>query len=150
MGAECSQQFFYPFIPVIPCIDLLHDLGFKKVRTQAVDSAEPAGTVVTQSHQKGEQIDIETEILLEISTGTVPQETEPEMVTKQVTFILPDRNQSFSLNIRLNGNEVIETQTMPGGTGSFTVELTGTGTQFYDLFIDGEPYRTEKVVFTDG
>ena len=131
-------------------IDLLHDLGFKKVRTQAVDSAEPAGTVVTQSHQKGEQIDIETEILLEISTGTVPQETEPEMVTKQVTFILPDRNQSFSLNIRLNGNEVIETQTMPGGTGSFTVELTGTGTQFYDLFIDGEPYRTEKVVFTDG
>ena len=131
-------------------IDLLHDLGFKKVRTQAVDSAEPAGTVVTQSHQKGEQIDIETEILLEISTGTVPQETEPEMVTKQVTFILPDRNQSFSLNIRLNGNEVIETQTIPGGTGSFTVELTGTGTQFYDLFIDGEPYRTEKVVFTDG
>ena len=71
------------------------------------------------------------------------------MVTKQVTFILPDKSMSYSLNIRLNGNEVIETQTMLAGTASFTVELTGTGTQFYDLYIDGEPYRTEKVVFTD-
>ena len=130
-------------------MDLLHDLGFKRVRTQTVDSTEAAGVVVSQSHQKGEQIDVETEILLEISSGNAPAETGPVLVTKQVTFILPEKTQSYSLNIRLNGNEVIETQTMPAGTASFTVELTGTGTQFYDLYIDGEPYRTEKVVFTD-
>ena len=130
-------------------MDLLHDLGFKKVRTQMVDSTEPAGTVVSQSHQKGEQIDVQTEILLEVSTGNAPAETGPVMVTKQVTFILPDKSMSYSLNIRLNGNEVIETQTMLAGTASFTIELTGTGTNFYDLFINGEPYRTEKVVFTD-
>ena len=56
----------------------------------------------------------------------------------------------ISLNIRLNGNEVIEAQTIPAGTASFTIELSGTGTKFYELFINGEPYRTEKVVFTDG
>ena len=71
------------------------------------------------------------------------------MVTKQVTFILPDRSAAYTLNIRLNGNEVIEAQTIQAGTASFTIELTGTGTNFYELFIDGEPYRTEKVVFTD-
>jgi beta-lactam-binding protein with PASTA domain len=134
-------------------MDLLHDLGFQKVRTQTVESTEPVGTVVTQSHQKGEQIDVLTEILLEVSMGpapTEPEETGPAMVTKQVTFILPDRGAAYSLNIRLNGNEVIEAQTIPAGTASFTIELTGTGTKFYDLFIDGEPYRTEKVVFTDG
>ena len=131
-------------------IDLLHDLGFKRVRTQTVDSTDAAGKVVSQSHQKGEQIDVETEILLEISSGNAPAETGPVMETKQVTFILPDKSQPYSLNIRLNGNEVIEAQTMQPGTASFTVELTGTGTQFYELFIDGEPYRTEKVVFTDG
>ena len=94
-----------------------------------------------------------TEILLEVSEGSAagsPEETGPAMVTKQVTFILPDRADSYSLNIRLNGNEVIEAQTIPAGTASFTIELTGTGTNFYDLFINGEPYRTEKVVFTDG
>ena len=134
-------------------MDLLHDLGFKNVRTQTVESTEPVGVVVSQSHQKGEQIDVMTEILLEISEGPAagsPEETGPAMVTKQVTFILPDRADSYSLNIRLNGNEVIEAQTIPAGTASFTIELTGTGTNFYDLFINGEPYRTEKVVFTDG
>ena len=134
-------------------MDLLHDLGFKNVRTQTVESTEPVGVVVSQSHQKGEQIDVMTEILLEISEGSAagsPEETGPAMVTKQVTFILPDRADSYSLNIRLNGNEVIEAQTIPAGTASFTIELTGTGTNFYDLFINGEPYRTEKVVFTDG
>ena len=134
-------------------MDLLHDLGFQKVRTQTVESKEPVGTVVSQSHQKGEQIDVMTEILLEVSMGpgtNTPEETGPVMVTKYVTFVLPDRSEAYSLNIRLNGNEVIETQTIPGGTATFTIELTGTGTNFYELFIDGEPYRTEKVVFTDG
>ena len=134
-------------------MDLLHDLGFQKVRTQTVESKEPVGTVVSQSHQKGEQIDVMTEILLEVSMGpgtNTPEETGPVMVTKHVTFVLPDRSEAYSLNIRLNGNEVIETQTIPGGTATFTIELTGTGTNFYELFIDGEPYRTEKVVFTDG
>ena len=134
-------------------MDLLHDLGFQKVRTQTVESKEPVGTVVSQSHQKGEQIDVMTEILLEVSMGpgtNTPEETGPVMVTKRVTFVLPDRSEAYSLNIRLNGNEVIETQTIPGGTATFTIELTGTGTNFYELFIDGEPYRTEKVVFTDG
>ena len=131
-------------------IDLLHDLGFKNVRTQTVDSTEPFGVVVSQSHQKGEQIDVMTEILLEISKGSAETDSnQPQLVTKQVTFILPDRGDSYSLNIRLNGNEVIEAQTIPAGTASFTIELSGTGTKFYELFINGEPYRTEKVVFTD-
>ena len=116
-----------------------------------MDSTEPFDTVVSQSHQKGEQIDVMTEILLEISKGSVEGDTnQPQLVTKQVTFMLPNRSDSYSLNIRLNGNEVIEAQTIPAGTASFTIELSGTGTKFYELFINGEPYRTEKVVFTDG
>ena len=134
--------------------DLLHDLGFKRVKTQTVESTEPKGIVVSQSHQKGEEIDVNTEILLEISAGPAPstesEETQPTMVTKQVTFILPDKGEAYSLNIRLEGNEVIETQTIQAGTTSFSIDLTGIGTKFYELFIDGEPYRTEKVTFTDG
>ena len=135
-------------------LDLLDELGFKRIGIKEVESSEEKGTVVSQSVPKGEEIDVTTEIVLEISKGipetTAPEETVPVMATKQVTFILPEESTAYSLNIRLEGNEVMETQTIQPGVTSFTVELSGSGTKVYELYINGEFYRSEKVIFTDG
>ena len=135
-------------------LDLLDELGFKNIGIMEVESTEEKGTVVSQSHPKGTEIDVNTEIILEISKGmpetTAPEETVPVMMTKQVTFILPEKTEAYTLNIRLEGNEVMETQTIQPGVTSFTVDLSGSGTKVYELYINGELYRSEKVTFTDG
>ena len=157
-------------------LNLLEELGFSKVETKEVKSNEAKGTVVSQSQLKGVEIDVTTEILLEVSLGpeetTAPPteaETEPPLeepsetmeataapevetsnaVTRKVTFILPENEKSYLLNVRLGGVEVIEPRTIQPGETTITLELTGTGTQMYNLYIDGDLLRSEKVIFTD-
>ena len=45
--------------------------------------------------------------------------------------------------------EAVESQNSQPGETSCTVELTNFGTQSFDLYINGEFYRTEKVTFTN-
>ena len=54
---------------------LLNQLGFDKIRTRSVESDKPKDTVVYQSEKHNEEIDVTTEILLEISEG--PEQTQP-------------------------------------------------------------------------
>ena len=154
-------------------LNLLDELGFSKVTTREVDSKENKGIVVSQSQLKGVEIDVTTEILLEVSKGPketteppteAPTEEEtteptqsvevvepeiPEADTRKVTFILPYNERPYVLSIRLKGSEVIEPRTIQPGDTSITLELTGTGTQEYTLYIDGDLLRSEKVTFTD-
>ncbi len=141
----------------IYALNLLEELGFKYVLTREVESSEEKGTVVSQSKNKGEEIDVLTEIILEISKG-LPETAEsdsvettaPALVTKNVTFLLPKEETDYSLSIRLDGNEVIEPMTIESGAPDVTIELSGIGIQIYELYINGELYRSEKVTFTDG
>jgi uncharacterized protein involved in high-affinity Fe2+ transport len=62
---------------------LLDQLGFKAIRTRPVESDKPKGVVVYQSQKHNEEIDVTTEILLEISEG--PEETEPTPIVIPTT-----------------------------------------------------------------
>ena len=53
----------------------LRDAGFELVSRQDVVSDQPAGTVVDQSEEAGNRIDVTTKIVLSISTGTPPNPT---------------------------------------------------------------------------
>ena len=66
-----------------------------------------------------------------------------------MTFLLPNNERAYVLNIQVKGVDVIEPRTIQPGTNSITLELTGTGTQEYVLYIDGDLLRSEKVTFTD-
>ncbi len=142
---------------------LLSQLGFNQVKTVESQSDRPVGEVLTQSVKKNEKINIETEIVLQISKGpgeTKPaedptenpdQETEPALFAS-IAFGLPSRKEVFTLSIfRVEGDqrvEVIEAQEISPGTASFFLDLTGTGTQTYEVYIDGELYKTQTVEFT--
>ena len=144
----------------------LNSIGLTNVVTMDVESDQPKGQVVSQSVMKNERIGLSTEIVLEISEGpvetteapteestepeaTVPQETGPSENTVQVTFILPEREEAYQLNILLGESDVVEPQIIQPGVTSVTLTLTGTGTEIYDLYIDGVHYRSEKVTFTN-
>lgn len=136
--------------------ELLGQAGFSNVKTEEVESLKPKGEVIHQSTAKNAEIDVNTEIVLQISKG--PEETtgptqattpkDPnEPVTIGVQFSLPERDEPYILSIFLNGKEVIESRKIVPGTSSFVCDLTGTGTQTYDIYIDGEFYQSKEVPF---
>ena len=148
-------------------IQWLDQLGFANVNTVPVENDRPAGEVITQSVVKDKMVDVTTEILLQVSEGpketespvgeTKPVEAEPEETQEPVTasyaFALPPKENVFTLSIyQVDGDErvsIIEKQEIVPGTASFFVNLTGTGTQVYEVYIDGELYRTQEMVFTN-
>ena len=139
----------------------LEDLGFTNVVPEEVESNEPAGTVIKQSVARSTEVAVNTQIVLTVSTGPAPTEEpteeptetptehKPETVTKQVTFELPgDRTEDYMLSLYQNGSPVVEDTVVKTGTTSIAVVLTGSGTQYYDLYINGEYYKTVKVEFS--
>ena len=141
-------------------LELLEQLGFTNVKTKDTNSDKPKGEVVTQSVQKNTETDVTSEILLQISRGpkeTTPMEPAPTEETKptqtaSIAFALPARKEVVILTIyRVEGDErieVIDAQEISPGTASFFLDLTGTGTQIYEVYIDGELYKTVSVEFT--
>ena len=147
---------------------ILNGLGFKNVRFREVESRKPKGTVVYQSQDKNTELDVTVDIMLEVSKGpeeteptteatTQPVETQPsteattapDPVTRSVTFTIPSKDVPYVLSIQLDNKEVVESQNIQPGMENCTVELTNYGTRSFDLYIDGEFYRSEKVIFTD-
>ena len=139
--------------------ELLDQQGFTNIKTVEVESLKTKGEVVHQSVQKNELLDVTTEITLQVSKGpeetTAPTETEAsdnsdqEPVTVSIAFSLPEKDEAYVLSIFLDGKEVVESREIQPGTVSFSVELTGVGTLTYDLYVDGEYYRSQPVEFTE-
>ena len=155
----------------------LRDLGFTVVSYQSEENDAPANEVIAQPFEKDEKIAVDETIVLTISDGPAPTEpttepptedptaestepptedptaepTEPENkdVTLVYTIQLPaDRTENYMLSVRQNGNQLMEDTEIEAGTESIQVELTGSGVQYFELYIDGAYYKTEKVEFT--
>ena len=148
-------------------IELLNAKGFDKIRTITVKSEEYPGTVVYQSEAAGEEIDVTTEILLEISEGPreteptkpqqppaqeeteTPEETLPQTVSrKSVSFALPVRDTAYTVVVCRDGVPITGEITINPGTDVFSLgEVEGYGTVVFDLVIDGAVYSSLPVEF---
>ena len=147
-------------------LDLLESKGFANVVSIDVESDEPKGKVVSQSAEKNTELDVNTEIRLEISEGPEPTEesttettqaptappetqttpTEPSPV--HVTFSLPVREEAYYLSILQNGTEIVSNVEIAPGSNGYVLALTGSGVQTYDLYINGQFYQTQRVEFS--
>ena len=138
---------------------VLDQLGFKNVEVRSVESQRPKGIVVKQSEVEGDMIDITTQIILSLSEGpaettaptsaeeTAPQETEPKDVIMDVTFYLPHREAPFTLTIFCNGWQVTAARQIEAGVTEITMDMSGSGTKRYDLYIDDVYYASQDVTF---
>ncbi len=135
--------------------EILEQGGFTNVTTEEVESLKPKGEVIFQSVQKNEEVDVTTQITLQVSKGPEETEpstedpwTEPEPEKVRVNFDLPEREEPYVLSIFQDGKEVVEAQEVQPGITSFICNLTGVGTVTYDLYIDGEYYTSVEVEYT--
>ena len=144
--------------------ELLTGQGFLNVRYEKMESQKPVGQVIYQSVSKNVEVDVESEIIIHYSEGpketqlpaateTEPvggEETLPQEVVFDAAFALPGRDKEYRLDICISGtSEVIASQMIAPGTTSTMVQLTGRGTIYYDLYIDGVFECEKKVTITD-
>ena len=148
---------------------MLLDLGFSVITYESEENDAPEDEVIDQPFEKDTKVDVTERIILTISEGPAPTEpptepptekptdppteppTEPENkdITLVYTIQLPtDRTEGYLLSIHQNGRELMEPTEIAAGTESIQVELTGSGVQYFELYIDGSYYKTEKVEFT--
>ena len=118
--------------------------GFTNVRTEIVDSTEAAGTVVKQSLDADSVQDPKTEIVLSVSNGGATP------VTKSVTFgLLEEAIDPYKATIKESGanGKVVYEGTITDGASKVTVEVTGYGTMYYDIYINDKYTMTQRVDF---
>ena len=138
----------------------LSQLGFTNVKTESAKSDRPKGEVIYQSVEKNTELKLGEEITLRLSDGTgkadsttaateapTTEATERQETTVAVRFTVPNRNEAYLLTILQDGIVIVEDQRIPAGVTDYTVELTGSGTKEYDLYINGEKYLTQRVTF---
>ena len=100
-----------------------------------------------------------TQIILSLSEGPAettappretesqPEETEPKDVIMDVTFYLPHREAPYTLTIFCNGWQVTAARQIEAGVTEIKLEMSGSGTKRYDLYIDDVYYASQDVVF---
>lgn len=118
--------------------------GFTNVRTETVDSTETAGTVVNQSLDEESAQDPKTEIVLSVSNGGATP------VTKSVTFgLLEEAIDPYTAMIKESGpnGKTVYEGTISDGASKVTVEVTGYGVMYYDIYINGKYTMTQRVEF---
>ena len=117
---------------------VLSTAGFSTTNIECVyvDSNEDKDEVLTQSVEKNTEVDVNTQIKLEVSKGP-GNATE---VTKDVVIDLRGSADSVSREVRVlrNGKVVFE-KLVPMGTSTITIRnQTGSGAQKYEVVIDDE------------
>jgi serine/threonine-protein kinase len=134
---------------------ILNKNGFFNLQWVPVDHTAARGTVLSQSVAANVEVDVNTLIVLEYSTGNVPNTSDPTdpltepttLSTITKTFTLPDSAEEYILRIELDGITVQpDIQIMPG-TAQWTATLTGSGIQTCTVYINGEIYEIVEVDF---
>ena len=135
--------------------ETLDSKGFKKVSTQEeYNDSVAAGKVIRSNIVASDRVDVTTTIILTISKGPKPTEppatskpTDPPEVTKVINIALPtDRTEAYNLSIWFEEEMVVHVQLSPD-TATYEFSLTGSGTGTFEIWIDDELLRTEKVDF---
>ena len=156
-------------------VQVLEQLGFTNIHFQVVESNRPKDQVVYQSEKKKTELDVTTELTLDISEGppattepttqpttqppTAPTEAPPAEPTAAPTektllvrFTVPTKVTVYGLTIlkKDTGDIVVKDVEIPAGTEFYDVTLTDVGVQEYKLFVDGVEYGTQRVDFNEG
>ena len=147
LGPELATMPNVVGLDVEKAINLLITSGFKSPDIEPVPSEKPINTVVFQSVEKNTQADVNSTIVLQVSTG--PEDTKPAMITKDVVINLRGSAADMPCSVKvLRNNQVIFDETVAQGTTPITLKnQTGLGAVYYDVVIDEQDGWFEKVSF---
>lgn len=112
-------------------------------------------TVIDQSIKAGTEVEKGTKVILTVSNGPEPTEppttpTEPPVLptVKVYELTITPMEEDATLEVR-QGNSVIKSLTVPAGTTEVEITLEGVGTQYYDIYINGQYTTIIRVNFDE-
>ena len=124
---------------------LMTGSGFNNVEYVPVDGYEEENTVVKQSVLANLEVDVNTQIVLEVSKGnlvssdpeTPTQPTEPDNSVEQVVSLkLPTELEKDAVLSIWNGTELVEERDVYVGTFGVQVKLRGEGVVVFTAMLD--------------
>ena len=149
---------------------LCNQWNLKLVSVTKKNSEHPAGTVISQSPEAGQQVRAGTNVSIVISTGisdgsesfvapTVPVTTQTptpdegedinevtsQLVTKEFTMQIPEGSGTVNVKITLDGKIEFERNVSYGDTVS--IDVSGKGKKKLVVYFDGKSVKEETIVF---
>lgn len=119
-----------------------------------VESDKPKDQVIEQDLAKGTEVPEGTTVKLKVSKGPAettapPTESEPQVVSKTVTLVLPaDIAARYQLQIYKGNSPCTEALSVEPGTTEVPVSLEGKGTEYFDVYVNGKFADSFKVDFS--
>ena len=141
-------------------ITILRASGFKNVRYESVASSKERDIVVRQSVPANHEVDVNTEIVLQVSMGPSSQggsslpvipEVDPDLKYKIVTVEIPENAdflEKYVVGIWLNG-EVLDEQEVIEGAKSVQFEVSGKGIVTFTVDFNGLSRQQLEVNFDE-
>ena len=124
----------------------LFDNGFTKApEIKYVENDKPEGTVVKQSPEEYTEADVNTVVVLEVSSG--PKEPVQEMVNVSIDLRKSAEENACKVVVKRDGQEVYNKK-VAKGTKAITIKnQVGTGDVYYEVIINESDGWIEKVTF---
>ena len=118
-----------------------------------VDSNQPKDQVLTQSIDGGTEVPEGTTVELTVSRGpaetTRPTETTPAVTNKTVTLVLPSNiTEAYQIQVFKDGSPCADQLTVEPGTTEVAISLEGSGTDYFDFYVNGSYTDSFKVDFS--
>ena len=135
-GPELATMPNVTGIDIDKAVNILVNSGFKNYVIEPVESDADKDTVVSQSVEKNTEVDVNTEIILEVSKGAGDK---PE-VTKDVVIDLRGSASSADCHVVVKvGTTVVFDETVKKGQTSITIaNQTGSGPVKYTVLINDQ------------
>ena len=143
LGPRTEDQVMRNFVnmPYVSAKSQLDSLGITIAEATKVDSNKPEGTIISQEPAYGTKLTKDTVVKFTISNGKAPEST----VTLKIE--LPESTQDVTLEVFLDNESIKAANVSLASQNSYSVKLTGSGTQSVTVTLNGRKYRDYKVNF---
>lgn len=146
LGPKTKDMVMRNFVntPYVSAKSELESLGITIAEATKVDSNKPEGTIISQEPPHGTKLTKDTVVKFTISNGNAPEST----VTLKIG--LPESNQDVTLEVFLDGVSIKAANVSLASQSSYSIKLTGSGTQSVTVTLNGKRYRDYSVNFKTG
>lgn len=143
LGPKTEDQVMRNFVnmPYVSAKSQLDSLGITIAEATKVDSNKPEGTIISQEPPYGTKLTKDTVVKFTISNGKAPEST----VTLKIE--LPESTQDVTLEVFLDDVSIKAANVSLASQKSYSIKLTGSGTQKVTVTLNGKKYRDYKVNF---
>lgn len=146
LGSKTEEIVMANFVntPYVTAKSELTSLGIQVDEPTSVDSNKPEGTIISQVPSYGTKITKDTLVKFTISNGQAPS------ATVRLDIDLPQgQTDDVTIEIFLSGESVKVASVSLASQTSYSVKLTGSGTQTVTVMINGKNYKDYTVNFSD-